>query len=434
MQNMTLYYAFQIVLYILWMAVFAFLFEPRFRTWVMAVSVCLGFGVFFLIIYMPFLSFARFFAGAAVLVGITQLLFRGRWYAKLLLIAAELIVMILSEFLAFLMLPDGMQAETILSTASFEQMLVIYALDFFGNFILLGAIAVIARNFQKRYRGEVAGREWLLLLLFPVSQYFLLSGWYASGAVTGIFTNSRYLTAAILLCVAADVALAITLYAAAHNAELRARNALLEEQIDAQQSFYQHLSESYEQLRRLRHDIDNHLYTVKILLEEGRTAEARDYAEELQRSRKKDRDVQSCDNPVAASFLAHRAEELREKGIETELSVDLPRSVGVANSDLICALGNLLDNAAEACTAGGERRIRLSAHYTAPYLHLETQNAFVRADRKKDRRIPGLERGVGFAVLRHLAELYDGDFSHREENREFIVSLSLRGKTAAEEK
>ena len=45
---------------------------------------------------------------------------------------------------------------------------------------------------------------------------------------------------------------------------------------------------------------------------------------------------------------------------------------------------------------------------------------------KKPRRIPELERGVGFRVLSSLAAKYDGSFRHTCENDTYTVTLSLR--------
>ena len=49
---------------------------------------------------------------------------------------------------------------------------------------------------------------------------------------------------------------------------------------------------------------------------------------------------------------------------------------------------------------------------------------------KKLRRIPELERGVGFRVLSSLAEKYDGSFRHTCENDTYTVTLLLRAAAA----
>ena len=41
------------------------------------------------------------------------------------------------------------------------------------------------------------------------------------------------------------------------------------------------MTASYEGVRKMRHDIDNHLYTIRSLLAMGKTDEAEDYARYL---------------------------------------------------------------------------------------------------------------------------------------------------------
>lgn len=429
MEKTFLYIGFQIVLYLMWMICFSILFPSRFRLRLSLPLMVLAFLTFaFVTEALPEQSMTRAFLGAMLVIGIPQLLFEGKWYKKLIFTVAVLLVMALSEILAFVFLPPELSAQTVMS-APFSTLLAVYLIDFFGNFVLLGILTLLVRSFQQRYAGLVRTWQWLLLLLFPISQYVLLSGWFSPENVSANFRNSGYLALCILLCVAADLALVVLLRHTARMAELRTRTELLEEQIDSQQGYYQDLTQTYEDLRRMRHDIANHLFTVKILLEQGRAEEAGAYAEELRRARDAEPRIANCANPVVDSFLSRRREELAGEGIGLELSLSVPLELGIANSDVICALGNLLDNAAEACRRTEEKTILLSARYAAPYLRIETSNPCPVHPEKKPRRIPELERGLGFAVLRHLAERYDGAFSHSTEEGVFHASLTLRSET-----
>lgn len=423
-----LYYSFQAILYLLWMISFRVIFKPRFRP---PLTVGLIIFTFLLFVVTSAMtqpqSVLRMLSGTVFVLLVMQLLFRGKWYLKLAFTLVLLLITSLSELLAFLFLPDSLSAETVFN-ADFSVLLTIYLCDFFGNFVLIFIATLLAWVYKQRYAGQVAGREWIPLLLFPVSQYYLLTGWFTTENAVSNISGSGHLAAAILICIAADVALAVTVFAVARNAELRTRNEMLEKQVDTQQGYYQNLATTYEDMRLLRHDIGNHMYTVKILLEEGRTAEAREYAEEIQESSRFISRLGSCDNPVVDSFLSRRREELEADGFSLELSVSLPQRCGIANSELICILGNLLDNAAEASADAESKTIWLRMQYTAPYLHIETGNPCPKEPKKKNRRIPTLDRGLGFASLQHLAKKYDGEFSTEQKDGAFYAALTLRGE------
>ena len=67
----------------------------------------------------------------------------------------------------------------------------------------------------------------------------------------------------------------------AQRSELKARNDLLARQIDRQNEHYAALTAQYENLRRIRHDISSHLYTMQLLLQEGQYDEAAAYSAEV---------------------------------------------------------------------------------------------------------------------------------------------------------
>ncbi len=428
MSTKILYYSFQAALYILWMISFSLIFKPRFRPIPGIGMMLLTFILFALTaVLLQQQSVGRIVSGTLVVLLAMQFLFRGKWYSKLAFTLVILLIMALAEFFAFLFLPEGLNSQTVFS-AEFPVLLSIYLWDFFGNFVLMFIATVLAWHFKQRHAGKVTGREWLLILLFPISQYYLLSGWFTTDTAVENFARSGHLAAAILVCIAADVGMTVTMFAVARNTELSTRNKMLKKQLDSQQSYYQELADYYENLRLLRHDIGNHMYTVRILLEEGRTDEAREYAAEIQEKSSFISRLGNCDNPVVDSFLSRRREELEEAGVSLKLSVSLPKRSRIANSDLICALGNLLDNAVEASEETGNKSIWLNMRYDAPYLCVETQNPCPAAPKKKKRRIPELERGQGFAALLRLAEKYDGAFLTEQQDGTFTASLSLRSE------
>lgn len=286
-----------------------------------------------------------------------------------------------------------------------------------------------------RYNGRLSGWEWFPYAAFLLCQTVLLGSWfqiyvYGSGAQSFV-----WLICDIVLCVATDVALYFAMRGMAQQSALRAENALLEKQIDAQKEHYAALTEQYENVRRMRHDIASHVYTIKLLLDRGETDEAADYAAELLPHTKYRSSLGQCENPVVDAFLFSRMEELRAQGFELSAEVALPAYLKVSNSELIIAFGNLLDNAAEACRELEDRRIAVTAQLAKGYIVIKVVNPLPPAEtaREKKRRIPELERGVGFNILTELAKKYDGRFVCREGEGRFTAELMLmEGKTDAD--
>lgn len=313
------------------------------------------------------------------------LLFYGKPGRKLLAVAAELTASVLVEMLfsAATMRAADFQMDAHYSVWA-DPRAVIYGVTFLP---VLGLGLMLISFIFTRSKNNLSGRQLLVFSVFPVTQIL------CSAAIQAlIFYPPRYEYTSVLLVVTAlflvsDSLLFRTMVRTEQRVQLEVENELLESQLDAQLAHYGDLTAQYEQIRAMRHDISHHLNTINALLQAGNLQAASEYSEQL-----------------------------------------LP----VSNTDLIVAFGNLLDNALEACSGIPDAQITLRAHMDKGYLVIQESNP-VRARQpqgKKPRRIPELERGVGFRVLGGLAEKYDGSFRHTCENDTYTVTLLLRAAAA----
>ena len=387
-------------------------------------AVLLSLGVYFLLPLLPLFSLIRFAVGFLVVAIPMQLLFTERWYRKLLTTALIFCCMALSEYLLLIIVPVGRALEA----GDAGMITVAYAAYLFTNALLLTILVVISRSLKKQAGGEADRRIYFLFLLFPVSQYFSISGWFSP--VDGeelLVSRPAVLLMTLLLFVLADVLLAVAFRYSIRAVALQTRNSILEQQVAAEREHYSALAANYEDIRRMRHDIDNHLYTIRALLADGKSENAAQYAGQLSSAELFSLHApDGCENAVAASFLLHRKKELEERGIMLKMEAVIPRQPGVKDRDLICALGNLLDNAAEACSSVHGAEIRLSVRHTPPYLRIEITNPAGDRQAGKPERIPALARGLGQEILRDLAERYDGHYRCEQRDGMYHAVLFLK--------
>ena len=126
------------------------------------------------------------------------------------------------------------------------------------------------------------------------------------------------------------------------------------------------------------------------------------------------------------SFLIHKQRALKEKGIELRCVLALPEHPGVTTPELVCALGNLLDNAVEACEKLNGPMIILTVCMDRGYLRLEVSNPTEEKRKQKAERISGLSRGLGQKILLQLAESHDGYYEAGEEDGTYHARLFLK--------
>lgn len=117
----------------------------------------------------------------------------------------------------------------------------------------------------------------------------------------------------------------------------------------------------HQEMRGYKHDFHHHLQTLKGQLEAGEVDRAIAYIEAL------DKDLQNVDtllktgNVTVDAILSAKLAQARSEGIPVTVEANLPPELTLTDVELSIVLGNLLDNAIEACReAAGDRFIRLS--------------------------------------------------------------------------
>ena len=401
---------------------------PRFRVWVtVLLAALIGAAYMAATLLLTTVGQLRALMFPVCSLAMAFLLFRGTPGRKLLAVAAELAGSLLME-LMFTPLMIDLQSNDDISVWADPRAL-IYGVTFLP---VLGLGLMLISFIFTRSKNNLSGRQLLVFSAFPITQMVC-----EASLVTLMFTPPRYeyipmqLIVSVLFLVS-DILLYRTMVRTEQRVQLEVENQLLEKQLDAQLAHYSDLTAQYEQIRAMRHDISHHLNTINALLQEGNLKAATEYSEQLLPMQTYISRLGKCQNPVVDAFLYSRVQDAQTRGVPVRADVSLPMELPVSNTDLIVAFGNLLDNALEACSGIPDAQITLRAHMDKGYLVIQESNP-VRARQpqgKKPRRIPELERGVGFRVLSGLAAKYDGSFRHTCENDTYTVTLLLRAAAA----
>ena len=407
---------------ILWLVAVGLILPRRFS---MPVTVVISFVcllTWLLIPFLPLLSPVRILAGIILFPIYVQILFQGKWYIKLLLSSSILAVLLVSEAL---MIPL-FALKTLPASMPISEQIINNTIYFFIHVILLASLVAAVKYLKLRRTGEQVDRLVFLFLLFPISQYFAFSGWFIPEPPY-VNISVGFSIFAVILFLVADAGLIVAMAAVSHSAALKTQNDLLQEQVTAEQEHYSALTANYEEIRRLRHDIDNHLFTIRALLSDGKSEEAAAYATEVYRADLfVNHRIPGCENSVVASFILHKQTELAAKSIALQPELAIPADLKISNLDLICALGNLLDNAAEACSEIPDSTIYLRVRFLAPYLQILVSNPCPAEEpAPKRRRIAELPRGIGQEILSQMVQRYDGHMEQSKADGLYTVRLYL---------
>lgn len=192
----------------------------------------------------------------------------------------------------------------------------------------------------------------------------------------------------------------------------------------------------YRQIRGMRHDLRNHAQTMLAYLDLDQTDELRKYLMDLSRSFEQVDNVLRTGNVMADAILNSKLSLVRSKGIEINAKATVPSSSSIPDVSLCTILGNLLDNAMEACLRirdGGERFIRV---YIAPMkdqLYVNVTNSAPGLARREGGRYisskPGrgamARHGFGLSQIDRAAKLYGGYVNRQQEEGVFATEVML---------
>ena len=132
----------------------------------------------------------------------------------------------------------------------------------------------------------------------------------------------------------------------------------------------------HSEMRGYKHDFHHHLQTLKGQLEAGEVDRAIAYIEQL------DKNLQGVDtllktgNVTVDAILSAKIAQARAEGIAVTVQANLPRELTLSDLELSIILGNLLDNAIEACRkAEGEKFLRLTLRIKGNMLYFYLLNS-----------------------------------------------------------
>lgn len=188
----------------------------------------------------------------------------------------------------------------------------------------------------------------------------------------------------------------------------------------------------YCQMRGWRHDYHNHLQTMKAHLALGQTTELSDYLDNL------DNDLTSVDtviktgNVTIDAILNSKISLAVSRKINVNTKATVPREIKISEVDLCVIIGNLLDNAMEACLKQpneSERFIRVYIGILKGQLYISVSNS-VGGEIKKSGKTyistkDSFSHGFGLMRVDKIVDKYSGYINRQNEDGVFATEIML---------
>lgn len=187
----------------------------------------------------------------------------------------------------------------------------------------------------------------------------------------------------------------------------------------------------YRQMRGWRHDYHNHIQAMKAHLALGQMDELDQYLNKLDTDLTVVDTVIKTGNIMVDAILNSKLSLIGSKDIPVNARAFVPKSLQISEIDLCVIIGNLLDNAMEACCRINDpagRFIRVYIGTLKEQLYISVTNASDSPVRRAGRGyLSAKGEGHGFGLLRvdKIADKYGGYVNRQHEQGVFATEVML---------
>lgn len=191
------------------------------------------------------------------------------------------------------------------------------------------------------------------------------------------------------------------------------------------QTYYKNMEQQQYEIRRLRHDMANHLQTLASIP----TEELKDYLGSLNNDIAFDNTITFCKDNTINAVLNNKLNRIKDLSIQFDYHILITNELPITKTDICALFSNFMDNAIEACEKieSGEKIISLDAKTGKGLLVIHVVNTFVPVSNLdidlKTTKKDALNHGYGLKSIREIVTRYHGNYEIDCSNNKFSLFL-----------
>ena len=201
--------------------------------------------------------------------------------------------------------------------------------------------------------------------------------------------------------------------------------------VSLQREQYDMLKKNIEESRRMRHDLKHHIIALKGLVDKEDIEGVRNYVYDYCRDEELDEGIPICKNYAVDSIIQHYLRVAKKNLIKIKIAINIPKELYKLENDLCIILGNLLENAIEACIRQlkEEKFINLSIKMQdEKIIAILIENSFEGKINCRNGIFISSKRneaGIGIESVKSIAKKHCGIANFKYNNNIFEVSILI---------
>lgn len=320
-------------------------------------------------------------------------------------------------------------AETALTTTGLER----NSFIIFSKIMLVSLYFIFTKLFK--YKAKDFSTKMLIFLdCSSVLYYVCLNVVLESIFSDNITTAKNSIIVSLLFMIVFLVSSIIFIKRYSDEKQRRNNYKMAEYQKDILEKNYLSLNEMYKTNARNMHDYRNHVLTLQGLIHNKKYDNAEKYLDELYTEINKDRLVRTYTGvEIVDAVLNVKVNDAARNNINMDVNASYPNDSRIKQTDICAILGNLIDNAIEACLKIDDERMRLvlvRISYSNNIVFIKIKNSVLSnpfdetmtlETTKEDKQAHGL----GLTIVKNALEKYSGDLSQSFIDDMFVTEVIL---------
>lgn len=215
--------------------------------------------------------------------------------------------------------------------------------------------------------------------------------------------------------------------------EYKHKNVLIKQQFEMQLNHIKNIDSIYLGIRKVIHDMNNHISCLKNLADTNNWEEIKKYLYKISNTVSKLDFKIKTGNPICDAIINEKNNISITEGIDFQCEFLIPQKTSLESIDLCVLLSNALDNSIEACKKlnNSHKFISIKSYVRGLYLIIEIINSSSEKISYNGNRIitskaDMLNHGIGLSNIEDVVKKYNGAFDIIEESNQVTLSLMLK--------
>ncbi|MDB8791089.1 ATP-binding protein [Romboutsia sp. 1001216sp1] len=214
--------------------------------------------------------------------------------------------------------------------------------------------------------------------------------------------------------------------------KLKSQNELIKNKLDMQYTHYLSIQESHMKVKKLYHDINNHICCIDKL--KNNTKEINEYVNNLKDEIKEFKSIYNTGNMILDIIINEKSELCSKKGIKFICDINFSKINFIKPIDISSIFANILDNAIEACdkiyNEDINKYIIIKGTITKSFYVIKCENSKINniifnknilLTDKMDKFI----HGIGIKSIKSSLQKYNGEILFEDEKEKFILNIYI---------